>query len=71
MSNPSEKTKDSRVHVQNVSRMMNDMILHLRGDILVMDDPQAKALFEVSAEVLNGLKKAFEDYDTKSEDAWR
>lgn len=36
-----------------------------------MDDPAAKALFEVDAEVINGLNKAFSDYVQKNEAAWR
>ena len=35
------------------------------------DDPKARALFEVTAEVLDGLTKAFRDYEDKSEPAWR
>jgi DNA-dependent RNA polymerase auxiliary subunit epsilon len=34
------------------------------------DDPEARALFEVSAEVIDGLQKAFNDYEKKNESAW-
>jgi len=44
---------------------------HLRDDVTKVDDPQFKALFETSAEVLGGLVKAFNDYERKSEAAWR
>jgi hypothetical protein len=44
---------------------------HLRKDIEKMDEPQLKAMFETSAEVLSGLKKAFSDYEQKNESAWR
>ena len=44
---------------------------HLREDIDKVDDPQFKAMFETSAEVLGGLIKAFEDYGKKNEAAWR
>jgi hypothetical protein len=30
-----------------------------------------KAMFETSAEVLGGLRKAFQDYEQKNEAAWR
>lgn len=33
--------------------------------------PIAKALFETSAEVLIGLRKAYEDYEQGSESAWK
>jgi len=44
---------------------------HLRRDIDVVDEPQLKAMFETSAEVLGGLVKAFRDYEEKNESAWR
>ena len=36
-----------------------------------VDEPQLKAMFETSAEVLGGLIKAFHDYEQKNESAWR
>jgi hypothetical protein len=36
-----------------------------------VDEPQLKAMFETSAEVLSGLSKAFSDYERKNESAWR
>jgi hypothetical protein len=71
MSNQAMSEKDPRYHTQNVRRMINDLITHLREDIEKIDDPQAKALFEVSAEVLGGLQKAFEHYESRSEKAWK
>jgi hypothetical protein len=62
---------DPRYHTQNVGRMMQELINHLREDVEKVDDPQAKALFEVSAEVVAGLQRAFEHFETKSEKAWR
>ena len=43
---------------------------HFRDDIRKVDDPQLKAMFETSAEVLGGLIKAFRDYEQKNEAAW-
>jgi hypothetical protein len=40
---------------------------HLRSDVGKVDEPQAKALFETSTEVLGGLKKAFQDYEKKKQ----
>lgn len=34
-------------------------------------DPEAQALFEVTAEVLNGPNKAYQDFERKSEEAWQ
>jgi hypothetical protein len=43
----------------------------LREDISKINDPQGKALFEVSAEVIGGLQKAFSDFEKKNEEAWK
>jgi len=43
----------------------------LREDVNKVDEPQLKALFEVSAEVLGALAKSFDDYKRKSEPAWQ
>jgi hypothetical protein len=43
----------------------------LREDVDKVDEPQLKALFEESAEILGALAKTFEDYQRKSEPAWQ
>src|SRR4051812_9528938 len=43
---------------------------HTRSDVAKVDDPQLKAMFETSAEVLLGLVKALGDYERKNEAAW-
>ena len=43
----------------------------LREDVDKVDEPRFKAMFETSAEVLGGIKKAFDDYEQKNESAWR
>jgi hypothetical protein len=35
-----------------------------------LKDPQAEAMFETAAEVIGGLKQAFDHYE-KKEKAWR
>jgi hypothetical protein len=50
---------------------LDGLITHLRADIPKLTDPRAKALFEVSAEILGGMVKAFRDYEEKKEPAWR
>ena len=44
---------------------------HLHVDVQMFDEPQFKAVCETSAEVLQGLVKAFRDYDAGKEAAWR
>jgi hypothetical protein len=62
---------DPRHHTQKMQGRLQEIIDHLRGDIGKVSEPQLKAMFETSAEVLSGLKKAFSDYEQKNESAWR
>lgn len=67
----SETDRDPRHHTQKMQTRLQEIIDHLREDIGKVDDPQMKAMFETSAEVLGGLKKAFSDFEQKNESAWR
>ena len=58
-------------HITNVKKEFSELIDHLRRDVKIMDDDKAKAMFEVAAEVIGGLKKAFEDFEKKNEPAWQ
>ena len=69
MKSPSENNPIH--HTQKIKAQMSQLIDHLREDIGKVTEPKAQALFETSAEVLTGLVKAFEDYEKKSEAAWR
>ena len=60
-----------RHHVENVKKRLQGTVTHLREDIDKVGEPQLRAMFETTAEVLNGLTKAFDDYVKKNEDAWR
>jgi hypothetical protein len=63
--------RNPRHHTQNMQRRLQEIIGHLRSEIDKVDEPQLKAMFETSAEVLSGLAKAFRDYEEKNESAWR
>lgn len=65
------QTSDPREHTRNIKSAMQEMVEHLRRDIGRIDEPQAKALFETSAEVLNGLITAYSHYEEKHEKAWK
>ena len=58
-------------HTQNMKKRLTETQTHLREDIDKVDEPQLKAMFETSAEILGGLRKAFQDYEQKNEVAWR
>ena len=65
-------SKNNAVHrTQNIKALLRQLIEHLREDVGKVTEPKAQALFETSAEVLTGLVKAFDDYERKSEAAWR
>jgi hypothetical protein len=66
-----ENSNDPMAHVSNLKSEFTSLIEHLRSDISKIEDRSAKALFETSAEVLIGLKKAFSDFESKSEPAWK
>jgi preprotein translocase subunit SecE len=58
-------------HTQKIKARMRQLIEHLREDVGKVTEPKAQALFETFAVVLTGLVKAFNDYEKKSEAAWR
>jgi hypothetical protein len=62
---------DVSKHTTHISNKLDELIDHLREDIQKVEDPKAQALFETAAEVLAGLKKAFKDYEEKSEKTWQ
>ena len=57
-------------HTRRMAARLKETIDHMRADIEKVDEPQFKAMFETSAEVLGGLVKAFADYEKKNESAW-
>jgi len=63
--------RDPLHHTQKMKQRLQETVEHLREDIEKVDEPQLKAMFETSAEVLTGLAKAFSDYERKNEPAWQ
>jgi hypothetical protein len=66
-----ETTSDPKVHAHNVQGMLTEVVDHLRQDLELIKEPKAQALFETGAEVLVGLRTAFEHYATGAEKAFR
>jgi len=64
-------SRDPKVHTAHVRRALNDLVEHLRSDIKTVNEPRAQALFETSAEVLQGLIKTYDDYGAGREAAFR
>ena len=62
-------TEDNpRYHVVKVRGMLNSVMRHCREDIEKVAEPKAQALFETTAEVLNGLINAYRRYETELEE---
>lgn len=69
--NLNEKENDPKHHTAKIKRMLDELVQHVREDVTKVNEPKAQALFETTAEVLNGLKLAYDHYESKSEPAWR
>jgi len=65
------QSSDPKMHARNIQHMLGELIEHVRADIDQVSDPKAQALFETSAEVLAGLRTAYEHYETGAEKAMR
>jgi hypothetical protein len=64
-------TNDTRTVLNTTKTQLDQLIAQVRKDIDQVQEPKAQALFETTAEVLIGLRKAYEDYTKGNEDAWR
>lgn len=53
------------------SKDIDELVKKIRKNIGKADYPKADALFETSAEVLLGLKKAYDDFLRHEERAWK
>lgn len=62
---------DPRHHTAKVKDMLAGVVEHVRSDVGKVNDPKAQALFETTAEVLIGLKTAYEHYEQGTEAAWK
>jgi hypothetical protein len=62
---------DPRHHTAKLKDMLTEVIRHARQDVPKVNNERARALFETTAEVLTGLRKAYDDFEKHSELAWR
>ena len=51
--------------------MLSEAARHAREDVGKVTDPRARALFETTAEVLDGLIRAYEHAEQRTEPAWK
>jgi hypothetical protein len=71
MGGPRHLGKDPRRYTSPIRLKLGELAKQMRDDSVKVDDEKAKALLETSAGTLIGLMKAFEDYESQSEAAWR
>lgn len=63
--------KDARRSTARIKELLSETVEYARSHATEVGDPKAQALFETTAEVLLGLRKAYEDFEMKNEAAWR
>ena len=68
---PIANQRDPHLRLQHIRIRLNDVIAHLRADMRELDEPQLRAIFATSAEVLGGLVAALDDYDMRREPSRR
>src|SRR4051812_27454238 len=56
------QSDNALVYVQSIQLRIEELMNHLRNDMSKIKEERAKALFEASADVLEGLHKAFTHY---------
>jgi hypothetical protein len=65
------ETSDPKAHAANIEKGLSELIEHMRSDVDRVNEPKAQVLFETGAEVLIGVRTAFEHYRTAAEKAMR
>ena len=60
-----------RKYLADTSKSLDELAKTLRQYIKEVDAPKAEALFETSAEVLKGLKHAYDDFLQSNEKTWK
>ncbi|MDB6170317.1 MAG: hypothetical protein JWM88_3181 [Verrucomicrobia bacterium] len=71
MNTTNETTSDPLAHSHNLQKQLGELIDHAKRDLDRVSEPRFQALLETTAEVLGGLRKAYEHYDQGTEKAWR
>lgn len=59
--------REPRQPAMRVRIRLRELAVQLRGDLETLTDPQARALFGTTAELLTTLEQAFADVDARAE----
>ncbi len=70
MTIPSINSDNPKDHAQNIEKYISELKHHCQEDLKIVTDPKAKALFETAADILDGLEKAFSDYQSENFGGW-
>jgi hypothetical protein len=60
--------ENPRYHLVKVRGMLHAVVRHCREDVEKVADPKAQAIFETTAEVLDGLINAYNRYERELEE---
>jgi hypothetical protein len=60
---PIANQRNPCLRLQHIRIRMRDLVNHLHADIREVEEPQLRAIFETSAEVLGGLVAALDRYE--------
>ncbi len=71
MSNSDDSTGEPHRVATGVKNMLAAALRHTEDGLKVIDDPQAQALFETTADVLGGLLMAFDHFEEKTVTTWQ
>jgi hypothetical protein len=70
MATHTKSITDPKTHARRVREMLLDIVHYTRDEVHEVKEPHARALFETTAETLEGLAHAYEDYDEGTEEAF-
>lgn len=63
-------SNDPKEQAQLIAQSIYEVKLFCHEESTRVRDPKAQALFETTAEVLEGLEKAFSDYQSENVGGW-
>ncbi len=67
----SANATDPQDHLARIRQELKEVARYAREEVGHVASPQARALFETTAEVLDGLASAYEHAAQRSEPAWQ
>jgi hypothetical protein len=62
---------DALHHTAHIKGLLDELARHCREDVSKVAEPKAQALFETTAEVLIGLRTAYDHYERGEEEGMR